>query len=81
MRVRHPTTVSPRAVKLAAAVVIGLSLGGVVPPNPSLLEWLGPVPGVFAGALGAGLGAIVYTQVPRRLTATECGCVDDCGCG
>lgn len=81
MRIRRTATVSPRAVKLAAAVVIGLSLGGLVPPNPSLLQWLGPVTGAIAGGLGAGLGVLVYTRVPRRLAAVDCGCGDDCGCG
>ncbi len=76
----HQSQVSPRAVKLFAAIIMGLSIGGLLPPDPTLLQSLGTAPGVLVGAMGVVGGGLIYTQVPRQLSSSGCGCGESCDC-
>lgn len=80
MSVSRETLANPRAVKVVAAVVLGLSLGTLVPPEPVTLPAVGTVPGVAAGGIGLAVGAVLYLWVPGWLGASGCGCDGDCDC-
>jgi hypothetical protein len=73
--------IDPRVVKASAAVIIGLSIGMLVPPDPVSMPSLGPISGLIAGGLGLLIGGLLYYQVPRWMTSRSgCGCGKDCGC-
>lgn len=80
MSVHLSTFASPRIVKIVAAISIGLSIGGLLPPNPTLLQSLGTALGLFVGGTGVVVGGLVYTQIPPRLPSAGCGCGDNCDC-
>lgn len=80
MNVSEQTIVSPKVVKFVAAVVIGLSVGTMLSPEPMALPAVGQVPSVAVGAIGLVLGSLLFSEVPRHLQSTGCGCGDDCGC-
>lgn len=71
--------VNPKFVKVVAAVVVGLSLGTLVPPDPVTLPGVGTVSGILVGSAGLGSGAILYLWLPR-VVGTDCGCSGDCSC-
>lgn len=82
MAVRQRELVSPRLVKLLAAIVVGLSIGTLVPPEPVMLPYLGSVSAVLVGGTGLLVGAAVYRWVPALVStsSSDCGCSGDCGC-
>jgi hypothetical protein len=80
MNIRQSTLVSPKLVKILAAIVIGLSVGAVLPPNPAAIDALGTIPGVLVAGGGMTVGAVLYTTVPKLVGAESCGCTGDCGC-
>ena len=71
---------SRRAIKLVAGVVVGVSIGTSVPPEPVSLPAVGAVSGVAVGGLGLVAGAVLYLRGPDALTSSDCGCSGDCGC-
>lgn len=71
---------SPRVVKMIGAIVMGLSIGALLPPEPMAVPAVGVVPGVLVGGLGLAGGALLYVQAPKWLRPSGCGCSDDCGC-
>ena len=71
---------SAKAVKLVAGVVVGLSVGTLVAPEPVTIPAVGLVSGVAVGGLGLVVGAALYRQGPAVVGASECGCSGDCGC-
>lgn len=77
MRVRTPA--GPKVLKVTAAVVIGLSVGALVPPDAVRFPVVGAVPGLLAGGVGLLVGLVLYRWMPRLLTP-DCGCAGDCGC-
>jgi hypothetical protein len=70
---------SPKLVKMVAAVVVGLSIGTLLPPEPVAVPGVGPVPGLAVGGVGLLAGAVLYLKGPA-LVGTGCGCATDCGC-
>lgn len=60
--------------KLVAAIIVGLSIGTLVSPEPVTFPVVGTVSGIIVGAIGLVTGAVLYTQIPG------CGCSGDCGC-
>lgn len=71
---------SPRAVKMVAAVIVGLSVGTLVPPEPVTVPTVGPVSGILVGGIGLVVGGVLYLRGPRVVGSPECGCSGDCGC-
>lgn len=61
--------------KLIAGLVLGLSLGTLVQPDPMTVPAVGAVPSAVVGGLGLVVGAVLYTQIP-----SGCDCGGDCGC-
>lgn len=76
----HRRKIDPRIVKVLAAVVIGLSVGTMVPPKAVLLPAVGAVPGLLVGGLGLVAGAALFQWGPRLVGVADCGCTGDCGC-
>lgn len=78
----HLESISPRLVKLLAAVVVGLSIGTLVPPEPVALPVLGSTPAVAVGGTGLLVGVAVYRWVPGLVntSSSDCGCGGDCDC-
>ncbi|MFB6068914.1 MAG: hypothetical protein ABEJ90_03205 [Halobacterium sp.] len=68
-----------RAAKFAAAVVAGLGVGTLVPPDPVGLPGIGSVSGLLFGSAGLAAGAVLYSQA-SRLAPADCGCGGDCDC-
>lgn len=77
---RRRTALTPKIVKVAAAVLVGLNVGTLVPPSPVTLPVAGEVSGVLVGATGLATGAALYRFGPGLLGSTDCGCAGDCGC-
>lgn len=80
MNVRKNGLVSPKLIKVLAAVVIGLSVGAVLPPNPAAIDAIGTIPGVLVSGAGVIGGAIIYVKAPDLVGAKSCGCTGECGC-
>lgn len=80
MDVRSHELISPKLVKVLAAVVIGLSIGAVLPPNPFAIDAFGLLPGISLAGAGAAIGTVMYTRLPAVLAPKGCGCAGDCGC-
>ena len=80
MNIRQSNLVNPKLVKILAAVVIGLSVGAVVPPNPAAINAIGTIPGVLLAGTGVIVGAVIYVKVPDLAGAKSCGCTDECSC-
>lgn len=80
MNIRQSNLVSPKLVKVLAAVVIGLSVGAVLPPDSAAIEAMGPIPGFLVAGAGVIVGVVLYTKVPSLVGAKSCGCTGDCGC-
>lgn len=72
--------VGPRTVKVVAAVVVGLSVGTLLPPDAVAVPLVGTVSGVVVGGVGLATGAGLYLWVPGLLAGPDCGCSGDCGC-
>jgi hypothetical protein len=66
-----------KAVKLVAAVVVGLGVGTSLKASVALPA-VGAVPGFVPGGLAVLVGAVAYTQAPG--SAAGCGCDGDCDC-
>lgn len=64
---------------LAAAVVVGLGLGTLVPPDPVSVPLVGRVPGVVAGGVGLVTGGGAFALL-KRSSGSGCGCSGDCEC-
>lgn len=67
-----------RLGKVVAAVVIGLSIGTLVPPEPVALPMVGSVSGIVAGFAGLVVGGGLYGLARR--SASGCGCDGECRC-
>lgn len=80
MNLRSSTVANPRTVKFAAAVVIGLSVGTLAPPEPVALPVVGPTPGLAVGGVGLVAGGALYQWGPTLVGSPDCGCTGDCGC-
>ncbi len=80
MNVRQNAVVSPKLVKVVAAIIVGLSIGALVPPDAILLPVVGPVSGIIVGGIGLVTGALLYLWVPNLVHQSGCGCAGDCGC-
>jgi hypothetical protein len=80
MSLRSTTRLTPRRVKVLAAILIGLSIGTLLPPEPVLVPVIGIVPGLLLGGSGLLLGAVLYVRAPTWVTASACECSGDCGC-
>jgi|GEM_PF-5442075 len=72
--------VSPKMVKVGAAVIIGVSLGTVLGGETVLVPGIGAVPGVVGGGVGALAGAALYRWGPPVVGGGTCDCTGDCGC-
>lgn len=80
MNIRQSNLVSAKLVKILAAVVIGLSIGAVLPPNPAAINAIGTIPGILFASAGVLVGAVMYFKVPSFVGAKSCGCTGECGC-
>lgn len=80
MRFQRHTVVTPKLVKIGAAVIIGLSIGMLVPPKSVVLPVIGRVSGVLVGGSGLVLGVTLYTQLPKLVAPSGCDCSGKCGC-
>lgn len=80
MTLRRSGVVTPKVVKVVAAVVVGLSVGALLPPEPVSVPLLGPVPAVAVGGVGLVVGAVLYLRVPDLVGVKGCGCTGDCDC-
>lgn len=80
MNLRRSTFVSPKIVKVVAAIVVGLSIGTLVPPDAVLLPVVGPMSGIVVGGIGLITGTVLYLWVPALVSPSACGCTGDCGC-
>lgn len=60
MNLRHTGNVNPKLVKVVAAVIMGLSIGTLIPPEPVIVPAIGVVPGLVAGSIGFVTGAVLY---------------------
>jgi len=82
MHIHRRTLLSPKLVKIIAAIIVGLSIGTAVPPEPILLPVVGAVPGLAVGTIGLLAGAALYLRGPTFVGSPEsdCGCTGDCGC-
>lgn len=67
-----------KLVKLLAAVVVGLGIGTMVPPDPVAVPAVGPVSGLLVGAVGVVVGGVLYTKAPA--SASSCDCDGACDC-
>ncbi len=65
---------------MIAGVVVGLSVGTLVPPEPVSVPAVGTVSGIAVGGLGLVAGAILFLRGPDAIGASDCGCSGDCGC-
>lgn len=63
--------------KILAAVVVGLSIGTLLPPDPVVLPVVGSVSGVLVGGIGLVVGGVLYAQLSGT---SDCGCSGDCDC-
>ncbi len=74
--------VNPKIVKVVAAIVVGLSVGTLIPPEPVTLPVVGPASGIAVGGIGLVLGAVLYLWIPKRVSGSGsgCGCSGDCDC-
>lgn len=80
MNVYLSELINPKYVKIVAAIVIGLSVGSILPPDPAAFDILGVLPGTFVAGTGVIIGAIMYTKLPEIVSSKSCGCTGDCGC-
>ena len=76
MHIRQRALLTPKLVKIVAAVIVGLSIGTAVPPEPVLLPVVGPVPSLAVGTIGLLAGASLYLRGPTFIGSSE----SDCGC-
>lgn len=74
---QHTADALPTIGKLLAAVIIGISLGMLLPPDPVTLPLFGTVPGLVAGAGGLAIGGVLFAKIPG---SSGCGCSGNCGC-
>lgn len=72
--------VSPRIIKIVAAIIVGLSVGTALPPDPVNLPFVGTTPGLLVGIFGIITGAVLYLWVPNLVNTSACRCIGDCGC-
>ena len=80
MTLRRKGFVNPRIVKVVAAIVVGLSIGTLVPPEPVVVPVVGTVSGIVVGGVGLVTGTALYLWVPGLVGTSECGCSGDCEC-
>ena len=80
MSMRRTAVVSPKAVKVVAAVVVGLSVGTLLPPDPVVLPFVGRVSGLLVGGCGLVAGGVLYLRAPRLVGSSDCDCSGECGC-
>ncbi len=80
MNVRQSNLVTPKLVRILAAMVIGFSIGAVLPPDPAAINALGTLPGVLLAGIGVAVGAVMYVRCPGFLGAKRCGCTGACSC-
>jgi len=80
MSVRQTLPIRPKLVKVVAAIVIGLSIGTLVPPDAVMLPVLGRVSGIVVGAVGLLAGTLLYRRAPDLTGTANCGCSGECGC-
>lgn len=80
MNSRRRAVVSPKALKVAAAVVVGLSVGTLVSSDPVALPVVGTASGLLVGGVGLLAGGVLYYWVPGLVASPDCGCSGDCGC-
>lgn len=80
MNLRRNAVVSPKVVKVVAAIIVGLSVGTLVPPEPVVFPAIGAVSGVAVGGVGLVAGVVLYVWVPTLVSSSECGCAGECGC-
>lgn len=66
-----------KVTKVFAAVLVGLAVGSMVPPEPVVLPVVGSVSSLVVGGVGVAVGALVYARVPG---SSGCGCSGDCDC-
>ncbi|WP_232703565.1 hypothetical protein [Halobacterium wangiae] len=80
MNIRQSNLITPKLVRILAAVVIGFSIGAVLPPDPAAINALGTLPGVLLAGTGVIVGVVMYVKVPGLLGAKSCGCTGECAC-
>lgn len=67
-----------RLGKVLAGIVMGLSIGTLLPPEPVSLPAIGSVSGVLVGIAGLLVGTGLFLLIQRSSSA--CGCGEGCGC-
>lgn len=64
--------------KLLAAVVVGLGIGTLVPPDPVTVPAVGTVSGLLVGGGAVVAGGGLYLWIQRSTGRCDCG--GACGC-
>lgn len=80
MSMMRDIVLTPRIVKMIAAVVVGLSVGAMLPPEPVSVPAVGTVSGLIVGGVGVLSGSVLYVQGADLVGSSGCGCSGDCGC-
>lgn len=80
MSARRSPVDTPKLVKFAAAVLVGLGVGTLVSPSPVALPLAGETSGVFVGLAGLATGGVLYRFGPGLVGSSSCDCAGECGC-
>lgn len=80
MLARRIPASTPKLVKFAAAVLVGLGVGTLVTPLPVGLPVIGETSGVLVGPAGLTTGVVLYRFGPGVVGGADCGCAGECGC-
>lgn len=69
-----------QGLMILAAVLIGLGVGSMIPPNPVSIPAVGSVSAFVVGPVAVGLGVGTYLGLRRQGAKRSCGCVGSCSC-